>query len=303
MSLLDAGPAGADALMRTSVLSRVTPRQKVSIVKALRERGEIVAMIGDGINDAPALKAADIGIAVGRDAADVARQTADVVLDSQDLRSILAAIGEGRIVQDNLRRAVAYLFATNLSEVALVVAGAFLGQVPLNPLQLLWINLLTDTLPALAIAFDPGEPDVLDRPPAPPDAPIVRPAEWGRLTRHGLMMAGLGGAAYLVGGPGGAFAALPAAQLAYSAVCRAKGATRRDGFGWLVGAGAALHLGAITLPPLRALLQVPAPTPLSLLAYAVGLALPLGAALLGEEEIVVKRNPNKAGLEPATSEV
>jgi P-type Ca2+ transporter type 2C len=287
-----------DALERTSVLSRVTPAQKVSIVKALRERGEIVAMIGDGINDAPALKAADIGIAVGPDAADVARQTADVVLINEDLRSILAAVGEGRIVQDNLRRAAGYLFATNLSEVALVVASAFLGQVTLNPLQLLWINLLTDTLPALAIAFDTGEPDVLDRPPAPPDAPIIRPAEWGRLTKHGLIMAALGEAAHLVGGQGAAFAALPAAQLAYSAVCRARGATHRDGFGALVGGAAALHLGAITLPPLRAILKVPPPSPMSLLAYAIGLAVPLAAALFHSEEIIVRR-----GSEPASSTI
>ncbi len=286
--LLDGAVNGDGTLERTSVLSRVTPAHKVQVVKALRERGHVVAMVGDGVNDAPALKAAHVGIAVGAGASDVARQTADVVLAHEDLRSILRAVGEGRIVQDNLRRAARYLFATNLSEVGLVLAGAVVGVEALTSLQLLWVNLLTDTLPALAIAFEPGEPDVLDRAPAPPDRAIIAPDEWRHVLRDGLLLAGLGGIALAAGGPAAAFAALPAAQLTYAVVCRAGRSDHGGMFPALVGGGAALHLGALLLPPLRAALKMPAPTAGSLLAYGVGILAPLVAHLFRSDEIVVK---------------
>nr|QKW93838.1 cation-transporting P-type ATPase [Vitiosangium cumulatum] len=270
------------ALDRVAVLARVTPEHKVALVRALRERGERVAMAGDGINDAPALKAADVGIAVGASATDLTRQVADAVMSSEDLRTIIAAVGEGRIVQDNLRRAMRFLFATNLSEMTLVVGAALAGLAePLTPMQLLWLNLLTDTLPGIALALEPGDPDILDRPPAPPDAPLLSGAVTRSILRDGLLLAGVGAVGWMLGGPPLAFGTLTAAQLGYAAVCRAPRRARSPGlaqadlrFTAFVGGGAALQLAALTVPPLRRILGMPTPSPLSLGGFAVGLVLP-----------------------------
>ncbi|MFB1481727.1 cation-translocating P-type ATPase [Corallococcus sp. RDP092CA] len=276
----------AHRLDRTAVLARVAPEDKRKLVKALRARGAVVAMAGDGINDAPALQAADVGVAVGVRSSDMARAVADVVMASEDLRSIMSAVGEGRIVQDNLRRALRFLFATNLSEMALVLSAGLLGlQEPLSPLQLLWINLLTDTLPGIALALEPGDPAILDRPPAPPGLPLLtRPAAL-RVARDGALMAGVGGLGLALGGPPLAFGTLTAVQLGYSAVCRAPREARRsapsDGEWRLpafVGGAAALHAAALTFPPLRRVLGLPAPTPLTFGGLALGLVLP---ALVG----------------------
>jgi Ca2+-transporting ATPase len=271
-----------ETLDRVAVLARVTPEHKVALVRALRERGERVAMAGDGINDAPALKAADVGIAVGASATDLTRQVADVVMSSEDLRTIIAAVGEGRIVQDNLRRTMRYLFATNFSELTLVVAAALLGLAePLSPLQLLWLNLLTDTLPGVALALEPGDPDILDRPPAPPDAPLLSASITRSILRDGVLLAGMGAAGWMLGGPTQAFGMLTAAQLGYAAVCRAPRQVRTRSpahedqrFAAFVGGSAALQLAALTVSPLRRILGMPAPSVLTLGGFAAGLVLP-----------------------------
>jgi Ca2+-transporting ATPase len=291
---------GQGALDGVSVVARVSPTDKLLVVEALRRGGEVVAMAGDGINDAPALRAADVGIAVGARATDVARQTADVVLAGDDLRAILTAIGEGRIVQDNLKRAVRCIAATNFSEIVLVLSGSLLGVEPISPLQLLWVNLLTDTLPALALALEPGRPEVLDRPPTPPGSPIVDRADWPRIGLDALALAAVGGAAYLLGGPAAAFGALPASQLAYAWRCRAPGAPLSGRFVALVAGSTALHAVALLLPPLAGILRLPwspaAPgEPPGEAAASRPLSLPDSiAGVLGRDAFVV------AGRGPAT---
>jgi Ca2+-transporting ATPase len=163
-----------DRMSDAAVLSRVSPEDKVRIVSALQRRGEVVAMLGDGVNDAAALKKADIGVAMGLRGTDVARQTASIVLTDDRFRTIGAAVEEGRVVYDNIRKFVFYLFSCNVAEV-LVLLGASLGglPVPLLPLQILWLNLVTDTFPALALALEPAEPDVMTRHPRPPDESIL----------------------------------------------------------------------------------------------------------------------------------
>ena len=285
------GAAARARLRRVAAFARVTPADKVAIVRALRAQGEIVAMAGDGINDAPALKAADVGIAIGVHASDLARHAADVVLENEDLRSILTAIGEGRIVQDNLRRAVRYLLATNLAEVALVSGAALLGRRdPFTPLQLLWINLLSDTLPALALALEPARPEVLDRAPAPPHAPLLDAGARRRVARDGLALAALGSGAAALGGRPLVFSVFCGAELGYALTCRDRSAPPDARFLLLLGSGAALHLAAITLPPLRALLGLRGRvTALELGGFAAGLALPALLAWQGRDELIVRQ--------------
>ncbi|MBZ4397861.1 cation-transporting P-type ATPase [Myxococcus sp. AS-1-15] len=276
-----AGAERGDWLDRVAVLARVAPEDKMALVRALRARGEVVAMAGDGVNDAPALKAADVGVAVGARSSDMARQMADIVMAGEDLRGILHAVGEGRIVQDNLRRALRFLFATNLSEMALVVGASLVGsREPLAPMQLLWLNLLTDTFPGLALALEPGDADILDRPPAPPDAPLLTRDMSRRVVRDALLLAGVGAAGLVLGGPPLAFGMLTAAQLGYASVCRAprtgaRGRSLDSGrFTLWVGGAVAMQALALTVPPLRAVLGLPTPSWLTLGGVAVGWALP-----------------------------
>jgi Ca2+-transporting ATPase len=158
----------AGEVERYRVFSRIDPLDKVKIVDAWQSRGAIVAMTGDGVNDAPALRSADIGVAMGS-GTDVAREASAMVLADDNFATIVAAVREGRAIFDNLTRVVAYLLACNISEVLVMVAGFLvfgaLGD-PLLATQLLWINLVTDGLPALALGVDPPEGDVMARPPA-----------------------------------------------------------------------------------------------------------------------------------------
>src|SRR5262249_27823981 len=181
--LMDTEPEVITALAsRVHVFARVSPAHKLQIVQALQQTGKVVAMTGDGINDGPALKAADIGIAMGHAGTDVAREVADVVLEDDDLETMVIAISHGRTIYNNIRKSVHFLLATNLSE-TMVVGAAFtagLGH-PLNAMQLLWINLLSDVTPGLALALEPPEPDVLRQPPRDPAAPILTSADFKRI--------------------------------------------------------------------------------------------------------------------------
>jgi Ca2+-transporting ATPase len=168
-------PSGLQArLARTSVCSRTTAEQKLAIVDALQANGEIVAMLGDGVNDAAALRKADIGVAMGGRGSDAAKAAAGIVLRDDRFETIAAAVEEGRIVFDNILKVVFYLFSCNVAEVAVVfVAGLAGWPAPLLPLQLLWLNIVTDTFPALALALEPGEGGVMQRPPRDPSADML----------------------------------------------------------------------------------------------------------------------------------
>jgi Ca2+-transporting ATPase len=170
------------------VHARATPADKLRIVRAWKARDAVVAMTGDGVNDAPALREAHVGIAMGKSGTEVTREVSDIVLADDNFASIVAAIREGRGIFDNIRKALVYLLAGNIAELAVMLIAALAGlPVPLLPLQLLWINLVTDGLPALALVMDPPEADVMARPPRAPDEPILGRPEWRLILTAGLL--------------------------------------------------------------------------------------------------------------------
>jgi len=187
----------ADHVERVSVYARVTAEHKLRIVRAWKSRGKVVAMTGDGVNDAPALKEAAIGVAMGITGTEVAKQSADIIITDDNFASIVAAIEEGRGIYDNVVKTLSYLMGGNAGELTVMLVAGLIGwPLPLLPLQLLWINLVTDGLPALALATDPIEPDVLARPPRDPQAEIINRAFFGRLAFTGCLTAGAALAAF-----------------------------------------------------------------------------------------------------------
>ncbi len=176
-------------IMKYSVFARVSPEHKVRIVKAFRANGLVVAMTGDGVNDAPALKNADIGVAMGKNGTDVAKNASDMILTDDNFVTIVEAVKEGRHIYDNIRKAIHFLIATNVGEIVTIFIGLLLGlESPLLAIQLLWINLVTDSLPAIALGLEPIEKGIMNKKPKNPKKGIFSDGLWGKIFIEGTMI-------------------------------------------------------------------------------------------------------------------
>ena len=226
----------ADSIYRYSVFARVSPEHKVRIVKAFQSKGEVVAMTGDGVNDAPALKGADIGCAMGITGTDVAKGAADMVLTDDNFTTIVEAVKEGRGIYTNIRKASQFLLSSNIGEIMVMLAALLLGfSPPLLAIHLLWVNLVTDSLPAIALGLDPVDADVMNLPPVKKHSSLFSGGLWQKIGTQGIMIGllsliafGIGAVYYnsdgtYIAGRTMAFAVLGISQLVHAFNMRSEG--------------------------------------------------------------------------------
>lgn len=258
-----------------TVFARVAPEHKVRIVEAFQKRGNVVAMTGDGVNDAPALKTADIGCAMGKSGTEVAKGASDLILTDDNFATIVEAVREGRGIYDNIRKAVHFLLSSNIGEILTIFVAMLLGwEAPLLPIQLLWVNLVTDSLPAIALGMEPAEENIMERPPRKNTGSLFGDGLGGRILLEGVMIGVLALLAFGIGhvyfdqengyavGRTMAFAVLSLSQLVHAFNMRGEGSLGKLPFcsnKWLLMAfvvGVVLQCVVIMMPPLAGIFQV-----------------------------------------------
>lgn len=258
-----------------TVFARVAPEHKVRIVQAFQKRGNVVAMTGDGVNDAPALKTADIGCAMGKSGTEVAKGASDLILTDDNFATIVEAVREGRGIYDNIRKAVHFLLSSNIGEILTIFVAMLMGwAAPLLPIQLLWVNLVTDSLPAIALGMEPAEENIMERPPRKNTGSLFGDGLGGRILLEGVMIGVLALLAFGIGhvyfdqedgyavGRTMAFAVLSLSQLVHAFNMRGEGSLGKLPFcsnKWLLMAfvvGVVLQCVVIMMPPLAGIFQV-----------------------------------------------